>query len=100
MSVHQNDTYVRATNKAIDQLPSDESLGELEPVAYFNDAMPTGHDPRLLWPDTLSLAADGYLYVTANQLHRQARYNKGNDLRRKPYTLFRVRTDAQPVLLR
>jgi sugar lactone lactonase YvrE len=33
------------------------------------------HDPRLLWPDTLSLAADEYLYVTANQLHRQARLN-------------------------
>jgi sugar lactone lactonase YvrE len=59
------------------------------------------HDPRLLWRDTLSLATDGYLYVTANQLHRQARFNKeGHDLRRKPYTLFRIRVDAQPVLLR
>lgn len=58
------------------------------------------HDPRLLWPDTLSLAADGYLYVTANQLHRQARFHKGHDLRRKPYTLFRVRIEAHPVLLR
>ena len=58
------------------------------------------HDPRLLWPDTLSLAADGYLYVTANQLHRQARFHKGHNLRRKPYTLFRIRIDAQPVLLR
>ena len=58
------------------------------------------HDPRLLWPDTLSLATDGYLYVTANQLHRQAKYNKeGRDLRRKPYTLFRIKVDAQPVLL-
>jgi len=58
------------------------------------------HDPRLLWPDTLSLATDGYLYVTANQLHRQARFNKeGRDLRRKPYTLFRIKVDAQPVLL-
>jgi sugar lactone lactonase YvrE len=58
------------------------------------------HDPRLLWPDTLSLATDGYLYVTANQLHRQARFNKeGRDLRRKPYTLFRIKLDAQPVLL-
>ena len=58
------------------------------------------HDPRLLWPDTLSLATDGYLYVTANQLHRQARFNKeGSDLRRKPYTLFRIKVDAQPVLL-
>jgi sugar lactone lactonase YvrE len=57
-------------------------------------------DPRLLWPDTLSLATDGYLYVTANQLHRQARYNKGKDMRIKPYTLFRVKVDVQPVLLR
>src|SRR5215203_676371 len=58
------------------------------------------HHPCLLWPDTLSLAADGYLYVTANQLHRQARYHRGQDLRRKPYALFRVRIDAQPILLR
>ena len=58
------------------------------------------HDPRLLWPDTLSLALDGYLYVTANQLHRQARYQKGKDLRRKPYTLFRIKINAKPVLLR
>ena len=58
------------------------------------------HDPRLLWPDTLSLATDGYLYVTANQLHRQARFHKGKDLRRKPYSLFRIRIDTQPVLLR
>jgi sugar lactone lactonase YvrE len=65
--------------------------GEWETVA---------HDQRLLWPDTLSVAADGYLYVTANQLHRQARYHKGRDLRRKPYILFRVRIEAQPVLLR
>jgi len=58
------------------------------------------HDPRLLWPDTLSIATDGYLYVMVNQLHRQARFHKGRDLRRKPYTLFRIRIDAEPVLLR
>ena len=58
------------------------------------------YHPCLLWPDTLSVATDGYLYVTANQLHRQARFHNGRDLRRKPYTLFRVRIDAQPVLLR
>ena len=58
------------------------------------------HDPRLLWPDTLSIATDGYLYVTANQLHRQARYNAGQDLRQRPYSLLRINVDAQPVLLR
>jgi sugar lactone lactonase YvrE len=57
------------------------------------------HDPRLLWPDTLSVATDGYLYVTANQLHRQPRYHQGQDLRQKPYTLFRVHIGAQPVRL-
>ena len=57
------------------------------------------HDPHVLWPDTLSLAADGYLYFTANQLHRQARFHGGKDLREKPYALFRVKVDARPVLL-
>jgi len=58
------------------------------------------HDARLLWPDTMSVAADGYLYVTANQLHRQAQYRGGEDQRRKPYALFRTPIDAGPVRLR
>ncbi|PJJ72614.1 sugar lactone lactonase YvrE [Diaminobutyricimonas aerilata] len=57
------------------------------------------HDPRLLWPDTMSVAADGHLYVTANQLHRQAKYQNGTDLRVYPYSLFRVPIDAGPVRL-
>ncbi|MFG1995811.1 L-dopachrome tautomerase-related protein [Actinoplanes sp. NPDC048988] len=57
------------------------------------------HDPRLLWPDTMSVA-DGYLYVTANQLHRQATYQNGDDKRTYPYHLFRVPIDAGPVRLR
>ncbi len=58
------------------------------------------HDPRILWADTMSLAADGYLYFTANQLHRQADYQNGTDRRSKPYSLFRVRIDAEPVRLK
>ena len=58
------------------------------------------HDPRLLWPDTMSLADDGYLYVTANQLHRQPTMHHGQDMRQKPYQLFRIKVDAQPVRLR
>jgi sugar lactone lactonase YvrE len=55
-------------------------------------------DPRALWPDTMSLASDGFLYVTANQLHRQARF-RGKDVRQKPYVLFRVKVDGAPVRL-
>jgi sugar lactone lactonase YvrE len=58
------------------------------------------HDPRVLWPDTLSVARNGYLYFTANQLHRQPNYHNGKDRRRKPYTVYRVKIDAGPVLLR
>jgi sugar lactone lactonase YvrE len=58
------------------------------------------HDPRVLWPDTLSLATDGYLYFTANQLHRQPQFHGGKDLRQRPYCLFRIRVGARPVLLR
>lgn len=58
------------------------------------------HDPRILWPDTLSVGPDGYLYFTANQLHRQAQFHDGQDLRVKPYTLFRIKIDAPPVALK
>lgn len=55
------------------------------------------HDPRVLWPDTLSVGPDGYLYFTANQLHRQPAFHAGRDEREKPYALLRVRIDAAPA---
>jgi sugar lactone lactonase YvrE len=92
-----------------DGLETDDA-GRIYLTAYEHNAVlrrhPDGeyetvvHDPRLLWPDTLSVAVDGHLYVTANQLHRQPSLQQGRDLRRKPYALFRIRIDAGPVLLR
>ena len=55
------------------------------------------HDPRVLWPDTLSLAANGYLYFTANQVERQSVFHNGQDLRQKPYVLFRVKVDGTRI---
>lgn len=57
-------------------------------------------DPRVLWPDTLCLAQDGYLYFIVNQLHRQARFHDGVDKRQKPYVLFRIKVEAKPVTLK
>jgi sugar lactone lactonase YvrE len=56
--------------------------------------------PDILWPDTLSVGPDGYLYFTANQLPRSPGFNEGRDLRRKPYHLYRIRIDAGPVALK
>jgi len=57
-------------------------------------------DARILWPDTLSVGTDGYLYFTANQLHRQAPFHGGVDQRKQPYELLRVKIGAGPVLLK
>ncbi|HEY0074071.1 MAG TPA: L-dopachrome tautomerase-related protein [Abditibacteriaceae bacterium] len=56
--------------------------------------------PKIYWPDTLSLGRNGYLYCMANQLHRQADYHKGQDIRRKVYELGRIYVGALPVLLK
>ncbi|HTV72839.1 MAG TPA: hypothetical protein VME66_03920 [Candidatus Acidoferrales bacterium] len=42
---------------------------------------------------------DGALYVTSNQLNRQAKFNNGEQLQERPFALFRVQIDQQPVLL-
>lgn len=54
-------------------------------------------DPRLLWPDTFHLAADGWLYVNAAQVQRRAEFRGGGDQQKPPYDLFRLRIDAGPA---
>ncbi len=64
---------------ASDGLETDTE-GNLYATAYEHSAVlrrsPTGqwttvlHAPKLLWPDTLAIAADGHLYVSVNQLPR------------------------------
>ncbi|WAZ11789.1 L-dopachrome tautomerase-related protein [Serratia marcescens] len=55
------------------------------------------HGPQLLWPDTLSIGYDGYLYFIVNQVHRQPGFHKGEDKLQKPYALLRIRIDAAPA---
>ena len=80
-----------ATNYEHNAILRRERTGEMQTLV---------HDERMLWPDTMSIATDGHLYFTANQLHRQSKYQEGEDLRTYPYYLFRVAIDAGPVLLR
>ncbi len=75
---------------------SSNSIERITPSGMIETVV---HDPRLLWPDTMSLAGDGYLYVNANQLNRQPTMHDGEDERVKPYTMYRVKVGEQPVRL-
>ncbi|KAF9259924.1 NHL repeat-containing protein [Marasmius fiardii PR-910] len=56
-------------------------------------------DPRMAWPDTLSVADDGFLYMTVNQLWLSPVYQNGTDKRVKPFVLIRVPIPGKPVRL-
>lgn len=112
----KSDSQVAATVRIVTgKMPSDGLESDAAGAVYMTDPVTnsihrfdprTGlsetliHDPRLLWPDTMSLSDDGFLYVTANQLHRQPTMHEGKDLRQRPYTLFRFKVDAKPVRLK
>jgi sugar lactone lactonase YvrE len=53
-------------------------------------------DPTLIWPDSMSIGPDQYLYVTANQLNRQKSYHDGNELRDPPFVVFKTKAPAGP----
>ncbi|OAL00724.1 major royal jelly protein [Phaeosphaeriaceae sp. SRC1lsM3a] len=48
-------------------------------------------DPRISWVDTMSVADDGYLYFTDNQLAFSSAFYPGTDRRQRPFVLFRVK---------
>ena len=48
-------------------------------------------DGRLLWPDSFAVSPDGYLYLTAAQIHRTKRYNNGQDKVDYPFRLYRMK---------
>ena len=77
--------------------PVTDSIHRWSPTTGLTETLV--HDPRLVWPDTMSLADDGFLYVTSNQLNRQPTMHNGVDERAKPYVLFRLQTGERPVRL-
>jgi sugar lactone lactonase YvrE len=92
---------------AVDGMALDDK-GRLYLTAFEHNAimrrLPNGvietvaQDPRLLWPDTLAIGRDGYLYVTSSQLERMPQFHAGKDLRQRPFVLFRTKIDAEPAV--
>ncbi|MFP9097790.1 L-dopachrome tautomerase-related protein [Flavobacterium sp. RHBU_24] len=58
-------------------------------------------DSKMLWPDGVSFnAADGYMYVSAAQVHLGAAFNEGVDKSGAPYYIFRFKPLSEGVPLR
>ncbi|PSK46373.1 Pentatricopeptide repeat-containing protein 2, mitochondrial [Elsinoe australis] len=68
---------------------------EFNAISFFNPANGTDQvfvrDPRLNWVDTFSVATDGYIYFTNNQLCFGPAIYPGTDERVRPFTLFRAK---------
>ena len=86
-----------SANRVYITQPETNSISRRFPNTLFETL---ARDPRLIWPDTLSLGTNGDLYVMVNQLNRQKGYQFGKDLRVKPYTLFKIKTNGAPIRLK
>ena len=54
-------------------------------------------DPRLIWPYTIAIGTDKYLYITTSQNDLRAEFHNGKDLRLKPYGVYRIFIGSGPV---
>ena len=52
-------------------------------------------DKNLLWPDSMGIGSDGYLYISCSQLQLLPTWNNGIDKTDYPYKAFRVKLISQ-----
>ena len=94
-----------ARNFASDGLLCDTS-GRLYFTDYEHNAVHRGKpgdknppvlttDPSMVWPDSMAIGGNGYLYFTCNQINRQGLFYEGKDHRKQPYLLYRVKVGSQ-----
>lgn len=109
-ALRQNNTAITVKNlgeKGISDGLEVDSLGivyagnvEQNAISMYNPATTYAtvfvRDPRINWVDTMSIASDGYLYFTVNQLNYLNAIYPGQgpplvDRRKKPYVAFRAK---------
>lgn len=67
---------------------TDYTIKYLSPDGKLNTLV---QDSRIIWPDSMGIGTDGYLYFSCAQLNRDAQWNKGEDKTELPYTVYKVK---------
>lgn len=70
---------------------TDSANKEIRYVTPAGEVKTLVKDERLLWPDSLGIGSDGFLYLTAAQIYRTARYNGGEDRVEYPFRAYKVK---------
>ncbi|KAJ8454440.1 hypothetical protein ONZ45_g19306 [Pleurotus djamor] len=86
-----------STGKIYLSSPEHNSITTFDPAT--GKISPFVRSPMMAWPDTLSVADDGFLYVTLNQLWLGPGFQNGTDKRTGPFALMRVKIDGTQVKL-
>lgn len=53
-------------------------------------------DSRLQWPDSLAMAPDGHMFITASQIHLMPKYHGGKSQQKGPFTVYRLKLNPLP----
>ncbi|MGO3267324.1 MAG: L-dopachrome tautomerase-related protein [Sphingobacteriaceae bacterium] len=66
----------------------DYSIKRLTPEGRLQTVV---KDPRLLWPDSLGIGEDGFLYFSCAQMQLLPQWNGGDDKLQYPFAVYRVK---------
>jgi sugar lactone lactonase YvrE len=83
-----NHFFTNLNENGIDQMTTDGKIRALV------------RDPLLNWPDGIQFGAKGWLYITANQLHKTKAFTGSDDLGSPPYRIMRVWTGTANAVRR
>ncbi len=66
---------------------TDYSIKYLSPDGILHTLV---QDKRILWPDSMGIGSDGYLYFSCAQINRLAGWNHGKNKVKYPYRIYKI----------
>jgi sugar lactone lactonase YvrE len=74
---------------------ANNAIGIISPSGKYEKYI---RHPSFSWVDAFAFGADGYIYTVANQLHRSAVMNAGEDISSAPFYIFSFHPKAEGIV--